>query len=293
MDLKKMEYFESVSRLKNFTKAAEELHVAQPSITVSILKLEEELGVCLLHRDQRSVNLTKEGEIFLERVKKILNDVQNTVSEMYDLGSKANRELRLAIPTALGSWMFPIIFTEYASRYPHVILNIHELGVQNIIDRVSDETIELGLIVLSDPSPSYMTLPFYHGELLVVFPIDHPLSRYETVPFEILKNEKFILCARGSYIKKRIMEECEKCGFAPDILFTPLQVVTAFNMVASGAGITFVLDDTIAIIKNNPHIAIRPLAEPIQFQTGFIWAKDKYLSALALDFIKFMQKFKS
>jgi len=293
MDLKKMEYFESVSRLKSFTKAAEELHVAQPSITVSILKLEEELGVCLLQRNQRSVDLTREGEIFLVRVKNILNDVQNIVNEMYDLGSKANRELKLAIPTSLGSWMFPIIFSEYTSRCPHVILNIRELGVQNIINRVCDETIELGLIVLSDPAPPYMTLPFYHGQLLVMVPRDHPLSHYEKIPFEILKDERFILCAGGSYIKKRVMAECEKYSFTPDIIFTPLQVVTSFNMVASGAGITFVLDDTIAIVKDNPHIAIRPLAEPIEFQTGFIWAKDKYLSAVALDFIKFMQKFKS
>ena len=132
MDLKKMEYFESVSRLKNFTKAAEKLHVSQPSITVSILKIEEELGAFLLQRNQRSVDLTREGEIFLEWVKGILNDVQNVVKEMYDLGSKANRELKLAIPTSLGSWMFPSIFSEYVDRYPHVILNIRELGVQNI-----------------------------------------------------------------------------------------------------------------------------------------------------------------
>lgn len=289
MDLRRLEYFEAVSRLKSFTRAAEELHVAQPSITASIFKLEEELGVSLLNRTQRSVALTREGEVFLERTRSILNDVQNVVKEMHDLGSKVDRTLKLAIPTSLGSWMFPIIFSQYASEHPTVDLQIYERGVQNIIDGISDETFELGFIVLFEQLPLYMTLPFSSGKFLVILPVDHPLSGYEKIPFKLLKDEKFILCAGGSYIKRKIMDECEKCNFTPNILFTPLQVATAFNMVASGAGISFVLDDEIAIIKNNPRIVMKQLEEPIEFQTGFIWAKKRYLSQVAHEFIQFMK----
>jgi DNA-binding transcriptional LysR family regulator len=292
MDLRRLEYFEAVSRLKNFTKAAEELHVAQPSITASILKLEEELGVVLLQRNQRSVTITREGELFLARARHILNDVQNVVNEIQDLGLKANRTLKLAIPTSLGSWIFPIIFSEFSRQYPQINLQVSELGVQKIIDKIGDESIELGFIVLSDPQPSYATLPFSHGQLLVIFSKTHPFNQYEKIPFELLKPERFILCSGGSYIKKKIMAECEKHGFIPNVIFTPLQVATAFNMVASGAGISFVLDDEIAIIKDNPHITVRPLEEPVEFETGFIWAKNKYLSMVARDFILFMQNTK-
>ncbi|MEN6567610.1 MAG: LysR family transcriptional regulator [Veillonellales bacterium] len=292
MDLRKLEHFEAVSRLKSFTKAAEELHVAQPSITASIRKLEEELGVSLLYRNQHVVAVTPDGELFRERIKSILHDVQNVVDEMHDLGTQANRTLRLAIPTSLGSWMFPAVFVEYAAQHPHVILNVLERGVQNIVDRVMDETIELGFIVLSDPSPPYMTLPFSQGQFFVIVSAEHPLCHYEKISFELLKNERFILCSGGSYIRKKVMAECEKHGFTPNITFTPLQVATAFNMVASGAGISFLLNEKIAIIRDNPRIAIRPLAEPIEFETGFIWARDKYLSAVARGFIQFIQKFK-
>lgn len=289
MDLRRLEYFEAVSRLRSFTRAAEELHVAQPSITASILKLEEELGVTLLNRTQRSVTLTREGELFLERTRQILNNVQNVIKEMHDLGSKASHTLKLAIPTSLGSWMFPIIFSKYASQFPNIELQIYERGVQNIIDGISAEIFELGFIVLSEQLPVYETLPFSNGKFLVILPVDHPLSKYNTIPFNLLKNERFILCAGGSYIRKKIVDECEKYGFSPNIVFTPLQVATAFNMVVSGAGISFVLDDEIAIIKNNPRIVMRPLEEPIEFQTGFIWAKNRYLSAVARNFIDFMK----
>ena len=103
-----------------------------------------------------------------------------------------------------------------------------------------------------------------------MLPADHPFSSLESIPFHYLQNEKFILCAGGSYIRKKIMAECEKNNFKPDVLFTPLQVLTAFNMVASGAGISFVLDGEIAVIKNKPRIIIKPLQEPIKFEAGFI-----------------------
>lgn len=289
MDLRRLEYFEAVSRLKSFTRAAEELHVAQPSITASILKLEEELGVSLLQRSHRAVSLTGEGELFLQRTRCILSDVQNLVNEMSDLGAKAKRILRLAIPTSLGSWMFPVIFSQYASQYPNVNLQIYERGVQNIIDGISAETFELGFIVLSEQLPAFNTLPFSNGKLLVILPAGHSLSQLDVISFQQLQQEKFILCAGGSYIRGKIMAECEKHHFKPNILFTPLQVATTFNMVASGAGISFVLDGEIAIIKDNPRIVTRPLQEPIEFKTGFIWAKDRYLSAVSREFIEFMQ----
>ena len=289
MDFRRLKYFEAVCRLKNYRKAAEELHVAQPSLTAAIVKLEEDLGVTLLKRTQHSVSVTEEGELFLARARHILHDVQNAENEFRDLGAKANRTLKVAIPTSLGSWMFPILFSEYAARYPDVILRVHEMGVQRIIESVQNEIVELGFIVLSDPLPSLKTLPFYHGQMFVIFPREHPLSRYEKVPFQLLKDEKFILVQGGSYIREKIMAECEKYNFKPNVVFTPLQVVTAFNIVASGAGISFVLSDDIAIIKNNPSIVIKPLEDPIKFQTGFIWSESRYLSKVSREFIEFMR----
>lgn len=289
MDLRRLEYFEAVCRLKNYTRAAEELHVAQPSITSAILKLEEELGLQLLQRTQHSVAITPEGELFLERASHILRDVQNTESEFRDLGSKANRTLKVALPTSLGSWMFPILFSDYMAKYPEVILKVHEMGVQRIIENILNETVELGFIVLLDQLPAFEILPFSQGQLFVIFPKEHPFSSYDVIPFELLKNENLILCEGGSYIRKKVQAECKKHGFEPNVVFTPLQVVTAFNIVASGAGISFVLSDDIAILKDNPRIIMKPLQEPIKFQTGFIWAKNRYLSKVSREFIQFMQ----
>lgn len=292
MDLRKIEYFEAVSRLKSFTKAAKELHIAQPSITASIIKLEEELGVPLLYRTKNSVSLTKEGELFLGRARYILDEVQNVEKEVRDLGVKSSRTLKVAIPPSLGAWMFPVIFLDYAVKNPDIILEIRDLGIQSILDCINNESIELGFVVLSEASSAYNSIPFSKENLYVLLPKEHPYANCKKIPFKELRNEKFILCTTASFTIKKVMEECQRNNFKPNVIFTPDHVVTVFNLISSGIGISFVLSDYIAIIKDNPSIVIKPLEDAIEFQTGFIWAENRYLSKVSRNFIDFMQQTK-
>lgn len=100
--LRKMKYFVTVCETRNFTKAAQLLHVSQPSITSSIAKLENELGLMLLKRNHHQVELTKEGELFYERAVKVLRDVNDMIEEFKDRGRKSERTLNLAISTSIG-----------------------------------------------------------------------------------------------------------------------------------------------------------------------------------------------
>ena len=116
MDLRKLEYFEMVARIGNFTKAAEALHVSQPSITTAIRSLEQSLGVILMNRNQREVLLTKEGEILYHKAVRILNDVNSTMQQMKDLGVAANKVIRVGIVPIMGATLFPILFSGFSIR---------------------------------------------------------------------------------------------------------------------------------------------------------------------------------
>ncbi|HBW35559.1 LysR family transcriptional regulator [Desulfosporosinus sp. BICA1-9] len=290
MELRQLEYFEAVSRLRSFTKAASELCVAQPSITVAIRKLEEELGIPLFERSRKKISLTLEGEIFLQKANRILGEIQDTFKVMNDLRPDLKRILRLGIPPSLGSWMFPLIYSDYAGKYPTVKLMVHEMGTHEIIQQLLDEKIELGFIVMYKPMPMFELLPVSEGELLLLLPSDHPLKQYARVPFELLINERFIMYYEGTYIYSKVMEECNRHQFKPDVLCTPSQIATLFNLVANGSGISFILDDAVAILKDNPCFVTRPLTDAINFKTGIIWKNDKYLSKAAREFIEFMKK---
>lgn len=91
MELRQLEYFIAVTNLKSFTKAADKLHVAQPSITIAIKKLEDSLGVILLERKQKNINLTKEGEVFYKRANEIINRVTNVEKKCTILKNQKRR----------------------------------------------------------------------------------------------------------------------------------------------------------------------------------------------------------
>jgi len=105
IEFKQIEYFEAVSRLKSYTKAARELFITQPSITVAIRKLEEELGVKLIERDNKSLYLTEAGEIFLIHAKEVLDKMKETTRIMADIQSYNKKILKFAFPPAMGAWL--------------------------------------------------------------------------------------------------------------------------------------------------------------------------------------------
>ncbi|NYE57541.1 LysR family transcriptional regulator [Carboxydothermus ferrireducens] len=98
MEFRQLEYFYAVSKLNSFTRAAEQLHVAQPSITIAINNLEQELKVQLFDRSKRKVVLTDEGKLFLQHVEKILKDVKKAQSELEDLKNYKKGVIKLGIP---------------------------------------------------------------------------------------------------------------------------------------------------------------------------------------------------
>jgi DNA-binding transcriptional LysR family regulator len=289
MELRQLEYFESACRLKSFTKAATEHCVSQPSITVAIRKLEEELGISLFQRSQQKITITHEGDLFLKSVKKVLSHLEDAIQEMNDLRPDSNNLLNLGIPPILGSWMYSLILSDYSKKHPNVKLSIRELGTHNIIQHLIKEEIELGFVVFEDPISMFEMLPVSQGELFLLIPQDHPLSSYERVPFDRLRDEEFIMFPKSTFIYQKVMEECQRHHFSPAILCSPSQIVTAFNLVASGSGIAFILDDSFPMIKDNSNFAIRPFADPIQFHSGLIWKSGKYLSNGSRKFIDFIK----
>ena len=287
--LRKMKYFVTVCETRNFTKAAQLLHVSQPSITSSIAKLENELGLMLLKRNHHQVELTKEGELFYERAVKVLRDVNDMIEEFKDRGRKSERTLNLAISTSIGeSWLFSVVYSKYADKYPDVHLNIQGNSTKKILESIDEGLMEVGFVALDEKMLQYEIVPFSHGEVFVLLPRNHRFSKMNKISLSWLENEQCILASGSNFIYKKIADTCKKYNIDLNIIFSSFQFITVFNMVARGMGISFVLSDDIAIIKNNPQISICRLEEPIKFNTGFIYAKKRYLSKTAREFINFI-----
>lgn len=289
MDLRQLEYFQMVNKLKSFTKAANTLCISQPSVTVAIKKLEEELGVLLFHRSDKGITLTKEGEAFIQRVDEILNSINNAVLEMNDYKKSKKEIIRVGIPPMIGAYLFPEIFKKYKNDNANLDLVVTELGSLDIISLLETGELDLGVNILNHSSPLLQTQKIKTGEILLCLPPDHPLKDLPTIPFHLLRNEPIIMHKReGTYHRKIILEEFEKHQITPNIIFSSDLFENIKILVANGVGIAF-LADTVA--ENTPNIICRSLENPLYIEIGISFKKDKYLTKAQQEFIKFVESF--
>ncbi len=285
MDLRQLEYFQMASRLKSISKAAEQLHVAQPSVSIAIQKLEEELGVLLFDRSQRQIMLTSEGMLFFQRVNEILTRIQDSITEMKDLQLLQKGSIKIGIPPMIGAFLFPHIFAQFRKHYPLLELSAIEGGSLSVQKLIEQGKIDVGIITKSTPSAALEFLPITTGQILICLNTDHPLSKLSSIPFNLLKDQPLIMLKEDTYIRQIINAECNKHHFTPNIVFSSSQVETIIGLIEQGIGISLLFD---AITQKRTTVQSRPLTEPIYFEIALVWNRNRYLSNAAKAFIDFI-----
>ncbi|MDU2064551.1 MAG: LysR family transcriptional regulator [Sporomusaceae bacterium] len=290
MELRQLEYFCMVAKLSSFTRAAEQLHIAQPSVTRAIRNLEEELGIQLFDRNKKKIALTNEGEVIFNRIEKILKELQQAFQEAKDYRNLLKGTVKIGVPPMIEAYLFPDIFTQFTATYPQLRLIASEEGSSlEAVTKIENEELDLAIIILLDQSPTLNTLEITREEFVLCTHPDHPLC-HETapVPFSKLRNESFILLKERSYQREVVTNRCLRHSFMPDVVFSSSQIKTIKGLVAKGAGISFLMN---MVVRDDPKIAVVPLVEPIQFSVGLAWKKEKYLSHASLAFVNFIEKF--
>lgn len=285
MDLRQLEYFQVVCRLNSISKAAEELHIAQPSVSIAIQKPEEELGVQLFDRSRRHITLTAEGIIFAQRVNEILSRIDDSVSEMKDRRLLQTGTIKIGIPPMIGVFLFPHIFARFRKQYPHLELTAIEGGSLTIQNLIEQGRIDIGIITKSN-TPSFLeTLPISTGQIHVCMHPGHPLGNLASIPFGSLSDQPFVLLKEDTYHRQVVMAECKRHNFTPQIIFSSSQIETIVSLVELEIGISFLFD---AITQKYPTICSRPLSEPIHSQIVLAWNRNRYLSKASRAFIDFI-----
>jgi DNA-binding transcriptional LysR family regulator len=273
-----MEYFQKAGRIRSITKAAEELHVSQPSVTVAIQKLEEELGVPLLDRSQKQISLTPEGQACLKRTDDILARIRDLVSEMNDYRFAQKGIIKIGITPVIGAYFFPAALARFQKIHPRVQVAVIEEGSLSLRKRLERGELDLAMMIISKASSHLETVPVANGQLLACFSRNNPLSNLDKIPFARLQDQPFIMFREDTYSRKMILDECVRNKFTPRIVFSSSQIETVMGMVGHGVGISFLLD---AIVTKYPEVVGRPLSKPLLIEAGLAWSKDRYLSKAA------------
>jgi DNA-binding transcriptional LysR family regulator len=288
MELRQIEYFCMVGKLNSFTRAAEQLHIAQPSITQAVQKLEQELNIQLFDRSKKKIVLTDEGQAFLVRMEKVLDDFQQAVEELKDFRNLRKGTIKLGIPPMIVGYLFPDIFSSFRDAYPDLqLVASEETSSLEAAAKLEKDELDLAIIILPVNSTTLDTLVITQEQLVLCMHPEHHLRQQQIVSFDQLKNEKFILLKEGSYQHQIVISRCLRHNFMPNTIFSSNQIRTIKALIAKGAGISLLME---MVVQDDPQIAVTPLDTPIKFDIGLAWKKDKHLSNAGRAFVKFLEQ---
>lgn len=285
MDYKALSYFYQVARLGSFTRAAEQLNLAQSAISMAVKRLEQQLDLHLFHRHDRQISLTTEGERLYAQAGRILQAMQDADLEMEELRGLEKGEVQLGTPSMLGSYHFPPIIMAFKHRYPKLTFTVFEGGAWQLQQMLEKGELDLAVIEAEEVSDALETRPILKDEMRVVVPLDHPFSHRESVRPEEFLLEDLVIFRRGYFHRKILDRMAEHAGIEPNINFETNLLPLIRSIVKQGFGISTLLH---MAVENDPELKTLPFDPPVHLDLCLAWRKDGYLSRANRAFVDFV-----
>ncbi len=240
MEMHQLRYVVAVARAGNFSRAAEQCHVAQPSLSQQIQKLEEELGERLFDRLKREARPTAQGEVFLRRAVRILEEVDAAKREAADAQDLLNGTLTVGVLPTIAPYVLPKVMAEFTAKFPGVELVVQEDTTARLLRLAHSYEIDFALASLPIPDERLTVQELFAEELLLALPPGHALTRKRTVTVADLKGERLIVMKEGHCLGDQVLGFCDRQDVKSRISFRSAQLETMQAMVAAGLGISLI-----------------------------------------------------
>ncbi|WP_431676966.1 LysR family transcriptional regulator [Kitasatospora sp. KL5] len=237
MQLQQLRYFTAVAELGNFTRAAERLHVAQPSLSQQIKALERELGAELLHRTRGATTPTDAGEALLPLARRILADTDSARLAVQETVQLRRGRVRLGAPPSLCVSLLPDVLGAFRGRFPGVDLQISEGGSGDLVAALDAGELDLALIVSPSPGggtlPTLAVTPLLHEDLVLVSarPLPH-----QAVAVEELRDRPLVMFRTGYALRDATLAACREAGFEPRFAVEGGEMDAVLGFVRAGLG---------------------------------------------------------
>jgi len=240
MEMHQLRYVVAVAKTANFSRAAEQCHVAQPSLSQQIKKLEDELGEQLFDRRRRRVQLTSHGETFLRRAIRILEEVDAAKREATDAQDLLHGTLTIGVLPTIAPYLLPKVMMQFTKKFPGLEIVVHEETTAGLLKLALDYEIDFALVSQPIQNVRLEVRALFSEELLLALPPGHPLTRKRTVAVGELEGERLMVMKEGHCLGEQVLGFCDRRDVKPKISFRSSQLETIQALVSSGLGISLI-----------------------------------------------------
>ncbi|MBB1580594.1 MULTISPECIES: transcriptional regulator CynR [Serratia] len=292
MLLRHIRYFLAVAELGNFTRAAEALHVSQPTLSQQIKQLEETLGTPLFDRSGRTVRLTDAGMAWMRYARLALQDLEAGTRAIHDVATLERGNLRLAMTPTFTAYLVGPVIDDFYRRYPGVSVSIHEMTQDRIEALLAEDRLDVGIAFSQAQSVDIVAEELFTESLNMMVGAQHPLvQQREPLSAQVFEQQPLVLLSEDFATRQFIDDYCRRQGIRPRVAMEANAIGAIIEIVRRGQLATLL---PAAVAQENPQLHTVRLNEVMPARRAvLLQRKDAYRSAASRAFVEVLhqQKF--
>jgi DNA-binding transcriptional LysR family regulator len=278
METHQLRYFLAVAQTGRFTTAARQCNVSQPSLSIQIAKLEEELAGPLFERTRKGAKLTARGETFLARAKTICEQMEAAREDAQALSGLTLGKVALGCMPTTGAHLLPPILSAFRKAHPKIQVQLKEESSPDLARDLEQGEVELAILDEAGLRPGLDHRTILTEELLLALPVRHPLAGKKNLSLRQVAEEPFILMKSGHGFRQISLDLFRKAGLEPRVVFESGGIETVQALVAAGLGVSLVPQ----MVAKFPGVAYASVSHPKADRTlSLAWRRKAPLSPAA------------
>lgn len=279
-----------VCKEMHFTRAAEKLNIAQPTLSQQIKTLEDEVGIPLFDRVGRKIALTEAGKILLQHCRRVFHEMDQAKAAIRDLNGLQIGKLTIGSLTTSMNYLLPSAIVKFKQLYPNIELSVLGLRDGDIKNKILENELDLGITFLPVRGTDMETIPLFTEELTLVVSRNHPLAIQNEMDFQTIGNLPMILLPTNFTLRTLIDQYYAHLGITNKPIMEMSSIDAIVQLVAEDAGATILPKPYFDHLQHDKIASVHLVNPTPQRNIGFIYRKNKFMCTTTRTFIEQVTK---
>lgn len=285
MNLKRLEYFCQLAVIGNFTRAANKIGIAQPALSITIQKLEKEVGLKLINRAEKNAILTAEGQVLYKLATELLSQAKQVELELEELKDLERGTIRFGVSAMMGSYYFPKVLTDFKQEYPNIKIHLVDQGTAALEKMLLNGELDIALVRGDLENPQLRYTELIDEEIVAGMVKTHPLASEKTLSLAQFCQQPLVLFHEGYFLREVVSQYAKKNHVELDIRMETNLIELQKSLVRNEVGITTCLS---RILEDDYQMTSVPFEPKVAFKLSLAWKKNHYLSKASKAFITYL-----